>query len=191
MSIAESPKLMTAEEFMALPDDGRERWLHDGQLHINEDSMTARNWVHSEALITIGTYLRNWLVQQPRPRGKFVGGEAGCVLRRNPDILVGVDIAYISAALAAATPRTQAFYDGPPVLAVEILSPSDTLGDILSKTESYLAAGSVVWIVDPYSRIVTVHRPDHPPRPHSIGDELAADPYLPGFRVAVADFFED
>lgn len=191
MSTASAPKLMTADEFMALPDDGKERWLVDGQVHTIEGSMTVRNWVHSETLIVIGTLLRNWLLQQPSPRGKLVGGEAGCVLKRNPDQLVGIDLAFIPADLAAATPRSQAYYDGPPVLAVEILSPSDMLKDVLGKIELYLSAGSVVWIVDPYSRIVTVHQPDRIPRPYAIGDQLSADPYLPGFRVAVADLFED
>ena len=32
MSTATAPKLMTAEEFLALPDDGVERWLIRGQL---------------------------------------------------------------------------------------------------------------------------------------------------------------
>jgi hypothetical protein len=32
MSIAEIPRKMTAEEFLALPDDGVERWLIRGEL---------------------------------------------------------------------------------------------------------------------------------------------------------------
>ena len=191
MSVAEpAPRLMTADEFMALPDDGRERWLVDGVVYTLENSVTRRNWIHGETLLLIGRILSNWLVQQPQPRGKMAGGEVGCNLGHNPDHLVGIDIAYISPELAAATPRNQAYYDGPPVLAVEILSPSDKLQDTLSKTEAYLAAGSVVWIVDPYARTVTVHRPGQPARPFGDGDELLGDPYLPGFRVAVADLFE-
>jgi Uma2 family endonuclease len=191
MSIAESPKPMTAEEFMALPDDGRERWLVDGQVYYPEDAMTVRNWLHSETLITIGTLLKNWLVTQPRPRGKLVGGEAGILIRRDPDQMVGTDIAYLSPGLAASMSEAQAYVDGPPVLAIEILSPSDKIKDILSKTETYLSVGAVVWVVDPYSRIITVHQPGQRPKPYAPGDELAADPYLPGFCVAVADFFED
>ncbi len=36
-------KLMTAEEFLALPDDGKERWLVRGEVFPREPSMTMRN----------------------------------------------------------------------------------------------------------------------------------------------------
>ncbi|WP_435018346.1 Uma2 family endonuclease [Tundrisphaera sp. TA3] len=184
-------RLMTAEEFMALPDDGRERWLLDGQVYTLEDSMTVRNWVHSGVVTNVAFALKGWLRTQPLPRGRIATGDGGFRLRRDPDILVGADVAYASAALVAATPRKQPYYDGPPTLAVEVLSPSDKHEDVVAKVEAYLQSGSVVWVVDPDFRIVMVHRPDHPARSYSIGDELSADPYLPGFRVAVADLFED
>jgi hypothetical protein len=38
MSIAEIPRTMTAEEFLALPDDGVERWLIRGELRENRKS---------------------------------------------------------------------------------------------------------------------------------------------------------
>ena len=62
----------------------------------------------------------------------MVSGEAGFVLRQNPPSGVGIDIAYVSAEVAARQPDA-AYFDGPPVLAVEILSPSDTQESIDEK----------------------------------------------------------
>ena len=73
-----------------------------------------------------------------------------------------MDLAYASAKLVAATPEDQSFFDGAPVLAVEILSPSDQLEDIVAKVDSYLEAASTVWVVNPYFRTIAVHRPGQP-----------------------------
>lgn len=183
-------KLMTVEEFLALPDDGRERWLIRGELRPKEPALSVRNRKHSQVELTIGHLLRLWFEQQPGPRGALHSGDAGFRLRRGEaSSLVGIDVAYASAELVAATAEDAAYYDGPPVLAVEILSPSDKHEEIVEKIREYLEAGAVVWEVDPDFRRVTVHRPGHEPVMSNAAQELAGDPYLPGFRVPVAHMF--
>ena len=80
-------------------------------------------------------------------------------------------------------------FDVPPVLAVEILSPSDTHEEVVTKIEMYLKFGVVVWVVDPDLRTVAVYRVDEPPVLFGVGQDLVGDPYLPGFRVAVSRLF--
>ena len=76
-------------------------------------------------------------------------------------------------------------------LVAEILSHSDTIEDINEKIDSYLAAKvSIIWIIDPYRRTITVHQPDSVPKLFNVRDELSAEPHLPGFRVPVARLFE-
>src|SRR5262245_20137524 len=111
---------MTTEEMLALPGNGVDRELIRGRLR--EKPMTMRNRRHSRVEIRVGTVLENWRETQPEPRGQVVGGEAGFRLRRDPDSSVGIDVAYVSAEVAAREPDA-AFFEGPPVLAVEILSP--------------------------------------------------------------------
>lgn len=137
-------KLMTAEEFLALPDDGKERWLIRGEVCPKEPAMTVRNRRHSRIEATVAKLLGMWLDQQPVPRGEIHSGEAGFRLRATPDSLVGIDVAYASADLVARTDPDSAYYDGAPVLAVEILSPSDTAEDTAKKIRTYLDAGVVV-----------------------------------------------
>ena len=49
MSAAAVPKLMTVEEFLALPDDGVERWLIRGELREKRDKLLARGLTLSSA----------------------------------------------------------------------------------------------------------------------------------------------
>jgi len=191
MSVAAppAPKPLTAEALMAMPNDGIERDLIRGELR--EKPMTRRNPRHSTVEANVVHLLKLWLDKQPRPRGKIASGEAGFRLLSDPITFVGIDVAYASADQVAATPRSQAFFDGPPVLAVEILSPSVTYGEIAEKVNLYLEVGTVVWVVDPDFRTIIVHRPRQSAETLSIHDELAGDPELPGFRVSVAEVFSD
>lgn len=119
-----------------------------------------------------------------------VGGEAGFRLTRNPDSTVGIDVAYISAEQVAITPKKAFLIDGPPVLAVEILSPSDRNDDVADKVWEYIDAGvKLIWRVEPVVGLVTVFRPDAEPEGVNIHGHLDGDPHLPGFRVAVAEIF--
>jgi Uma2 family endonuclease len=179
---------MTAEELAAMPDDGVERELIRGELR--EKLMTRRNPSHSETVAKIVHLLYQWIDQQPKPRGRITAGEAGFRLSRNPDTFVGIDVAYAAAEMVAAPSTKRAFYEGAPVLAVEVLSPSDNVEDIAEKVELYLEAGSAVWVVNPYFRTVTVHRPGQPPQALDVNQELSGDPELPGFQVRVGEIFE-
>ena len=187
MSTVISPTPMTTEEMLALPENGADRELIRGQLR--EKPMTRRNRRHSRTESRIVTILEIWLGPQPEPRGEVVSGEAGFRLSRDPDSTVGIDVAYVSAEVAAREPDA-AYFEGPPVLAVEILSPSDTLEDIDEKVELYLEMGvAIVWVVHPRFRTVTVYRPGADPVMFSGTQELTAEPHLPGFCVSVDRLF--
>jgi Uma2 family endonuclease len=185
-------KVMTTEELLALPDDGVERWLIRGELREKRDTdMTRRNRFHSRITTRVAHFLDAWLDGQPQPRGLVLSGEAGVRLRRDPDTTVGVDVVYVSAAVLARQTDDSTIIDGVPVLAVEILSPSDTQDEVIEKVADYLAAGvALVWVIEPRYRTVTVYRPNAEPELINVRQELSAEPHLPGFRVPAARLFE-
>jgi len=188
MSTAEAASTMTAEELLALPEDGIERDLIEGQLR--ERPMTRRNRRHSRTMARTAQILGAWANQSHGKRGEILAGDAGFRLRQNPDTTVGIDVAYVSAQLATSAPDDVYLIDGAPVLAAEILSPSDTHEDIVDKIELLLKSGTaVVWLIDPDLRTVTVHRAGAEPVLFSASQELPGDPELPGLRVKVAHFF--
>lgn len=183
-----APAVMTTEQMLALPEDGIDRELIRGELR--ESPMTMRNQKHSRVESKIVYALESWLRTQPEPRGLIVSGEAGFRLQRNPDSSVGIDVAYVSAEVVAATPDSAAFFEGVPVLAVEILSPSDTQERIDEKITLYAEVGvPLIWLVDPRLRTVLVLRPDAEPELFNVLQDLTAEPHLPGFRAPVAQFF--
>jgi hypothetical protein len=112
----------TAEMLMEMPDDGVERDIINGRLverrsRPGEPPMTRRNPDHSETEINIGHLLRLWSDALPKPRGKVFGGEVGFRLKKDPEVFVGIDVAYVSAEMVARRDRGLKFYDEPPVLA--------------------------------------------------------------------------
>jgi Uma2 family endonuclease len=177
MSITEIPRKMSAEELLALPDDGVERWLIRGELRENPESdRNRRNPDDSGIMASTAALLNMWLRSQPKPQGKIYAGDAAFKLRPDSPTLVGIDVAYVSPELRARTPKGRKVVEGPPILAVEILSPSDVHSDVAEKG-------------DPDFETVAAYSRDEP-RLFSKGQELTAEPHLPGFRVRVAELFE-
>ena len=102
MNTAAATPLMTLEEFLALPDDGIERNLFYGVLReYPEKTVTRRNRRHSRVEANIVYLLKSWLSRRPVPRGEVHSGEVGCFLRRDPDVTVGIDVAYFGAEVIA------------------------------------------------------------------------------------------
>jgi Uma2 family endonuclease len=185
--------LMTTEEFLALPEDGKDRALIDGQLRIygeGNGEMTVRNRWHAQVVAKFAYHLLCWVEACAIRPGEVFSGEVGCILKRDPDTTVGIDVAYFSAKTLELQSSATTLIEGVPELAVEVLSPSDTHEDVSEKVEKYLSAQtSLVWVVDPDFRTITVYRPDAAPELFNVHQEIAADPHLPGFKVAVAKFF--
>ena len=121
-------QLMTVEEFLALPDDGKRRWLHNGELR--EEGITTRNRFHSASVAHICGELYIWLRKQQAPRGEIVCGEAGVRFDGDAGSVYGVDAAYISPEVAAQQTDATTMIDGVPTLIVEILLPSTVIENI-------------------------------------------------------------
>ena len=178
------------DEFLALPEDSNiERELINGVL--KERPLTRRNRFHAKTEASIATFLTLWLLEQPESHGDVLSGKVGFTLQRDPGASVGIDVVYVSAEVGARQNEFSTMIEGVPVLAVDVLSQSDTHEDVTAKVDQYLAVGvPLVWIADPHFRIVTVHRPDQQPNFFTTDDDLTAEPYLPGFQLAVRRFFE-
>ena len=190
--MAVGSQYMTTEEFLALPDDGVDRDLIRGELRLRDSGMTTRGRPHCQVTTKLAFLLYRWLATQPTPRGKVYTGEIRVRLTRNPDTFVGVDLAYVPAKTEEATGSLSSFIEGPDLLAIEIVSPSDTAEGIAGKVRGYLDAGvPLIWYVDPAVRTVVAFRQDGRHELFNEHQELTAEPQLPGFRVPVGDIFAD
>lgn len=181
--------LITAESLLSMPEDGVDRWLHAGQLRERPYSYNDR--LHAQAMTQVAIHLSKWLDHQPRPHGEVLCGEAGIILGRSPDTLIGADVAFISAEVIAAQEENAEIIEGVPTLAVEILSPRDTIGWTNDKIDAYLDAGvPLIWLLDPRWRTVTIFHRGAAPKMVTDGETLIAESELAGFRVPVGELFE-
>jgi Uma2 family endonuclease len=179
---------ITAETLMEMPDDGVEREIIRGELR--EQAMSRRSPEHSSTEARIAQALSNWSDAQVEPRGKVFAGDAAFRLEKDPETFVGIDVAYVSPEMVARHDSKLKFYDEPPVLAVEILSPSDQQEDIADMVQLYLEFGIVAWLANPRFRTVSVHRRGRAVETYNNDQELPGGPELSGFRVAVSRLFD-
>lgn len=188
--IATTPKSKCSlEDFLALPDDGVDRELIRGE--IRENGLTYRNRSHARTEARVVHLLESWLEKQSQERGAVLSGESGFRLQSEPATIVGIDVAYISAETVSRLGDEAKLVDQPPVLAVEILSPSNDVESIHEKIRLYLESGvKLVWIVDPEFRTVVVHQSGAQPTMFNAEQEITAEPFLPGFRAQIVKFFE-
>lgn len=78
-----------------------------------------------------------------------------------------------------------------PDLAIEVLSKGNTPGEMRRKVKEYCFAGtSLVWLVDPKKRIVTVHSSPDSSVVLTENDTLDGSEVLPGFALPVRRLFE-
>ena len=144
---------VTAEQLLKMPDDGHRYELVAGELK----KTALGGWEHGVVGGRLGALLGHHVCQ--RRLGEVLLAGTGFVLARNPDTVRAPDIAFIEKDRVAAAPREEAFWPGAPDLAVEVVSPSDTVNEVDEKVKAWLDAGTrVVWVVNPKGRTVTVYR---------------------------------
>lgn len=121
--------------------------------------------------------------------GVVTTAEAGFQLARDPDTVRAPDVAFVRAERIPPE-GVKGFFQGPPDLAVEVVSPSDRASEVASKVQAWLQAGSaVVWVVDPETRSVAVHRNCGETVVLTLADTLLGGDLLPDFAMSVAALF--
>jgi len=119
--------------------------------------------------------------------GRCTGADGGYVISGENYIPDGAFMSY------ARQPQenNEAYNPLAPDLAIEMLSPGNTKDEISHKVGNYMAAGTVLWLGNPETQIIDVYLPGQPVKRLRVGDFLEGGNLLPGFRLAVADIFED
>jgi Uma2 family endonuclease len=175
---------MTVEEFdvwVMQPENADKRLEYVGGEIVEVVSNNYSSLVAAKILIKIGIYLEN------NPIGYVTGADGGYQVsgeRYMPDV------AYISKERQP-EPCRDAYNVNAPDLVAEVLSPSDSPDDLRLKVANFLAAGVVVWVVEPDSKTVEVYTPGQKAYKFSVDDTLDGGDVLPGFSLPVKDIFPD
>jgi Uma2 family endonuclease len=125
----------------------------------------------------------------PRNLG-IVTGEAGTV-ELMPDLVRIPDVAYISwDRMPGRRLPTDPIPRLAPNLAVEVLSRSNTPGEMAAKRQDYFSAGvQLVWEIDPVARSVTVYTSLTKATTLGASDTLDGGVVLPGFTLPLHQLF--
>lgn len=176
--------LLTAEDLLAIPDDGQRYELVRGEL------ITMPPTSHNPGRVAarFGRRIGNFV--EEHDLGHDVAAETGVHIERDPDTVRAPDYGFISYERAAQPPPLRGFADVIPDLVVEVVSPSDRQPEIDAKTRMWLDAGvRLVLVAYPEVEEVYAHHDDGSVVRYGIGDTLAGDPVLPGFTCPVSDIF--
>ena len=178
-------KIWTDEEFMALPDDGHHYEIINGELIDMGNSGALHGYVCSTLVILLGGYVRQHnlgAMLDSSTAFKMKNGN-----KRSPDIAF-----FAKERLQGMAVLPSGYLEGAPDLAVEVLSPDNTVEEIDDKLTEYFENGSrLVWVINPIQHYVLVYRSaEEPDRLLKGKDSLDGEEVIPGFSLAIADLFQ-
>lgn len=172
-------QIVTAEELWDHPEvPGKRLELVNGEV----DQIPGSGVLHSIIATTLLRLLYRHVDEQGL--GLVFPDGLGYILRRNPDHVRIPDISFIAWDSVPEGDIEDAFWEGAPTLAVEVVSPNDRADDIHDRVQDYLEAGSsharVLWL---RRKSMSVYRPDADTRELGSDTALDASDILSGFSV--------
>lgn len=179
------PGTATAADVVAIHDrEGRLFELVEGVLV--EKAMGLRE---SFLAMAIGEFLRQFV--RPRRLGIVVGPDG--MMEISDDLVRMPDVSFISwQRLPGGKVPEEPIPKVVPDLAVEVLSLSNTVAEIKRKRKEYFKAGvSMMWIVDPRARTVTVYLSLRKFFVLTAEDTLDGGDVLPGFKLPLRELFAE
>jgi Uma2 family endonuclease len=187
IALGRQERLFTAADLAALPSE-----LPSGPVHYELDNgrlviMSPPGRRHGSSQARIAGQL---LVHGEEKGHGEVMSDVGVVLWRNPDRVVGPDVAFVTKSQLPTKDSPEGYIETIPELIVEVKSKSNSAAEVEQKTKDYLRAGvRVVWVVDNDSRTVTVCRADVEPQVLREHDLLRVDDVIPGMELPVTKLF--
>ena len=178
-------KVWTDAEFMALNRDGHRYEIVNGEL-IDMGNSGAK---HGYIAIILSATLFNCV--STRKLGAMFDSSTAFKMKsgnkRSPDVSF-----MAKERLQGLDDIPDGFLEGAPDLAVEILSPSNTVAEIHDKLVEYFENGArLVWVINPKEKYVLVYRSSQEPdRLLKSVNSLDGEEIVPGFTLAIAELFQ-
>jgi Uma2 family endonuclease len=178
--------LLTAEEYMALPD------AFDGPTELVKGvlvTMPPPRPRHGQLCARVSFLIQQYLHEHDI--GQVLTNDAGTVTERSPDTVRGPDVSYYSYERVPKGPLSDGLLAVSPEIALEVRSPSDRWSELHIKVGEYLRAGVlVVCILDDDAKSVHMYFADREPQILKVDDDFSLPEILGDFRVPVQRFFD-
>ena len=186
--VVPTPRPVTVDTLLALPDDGYVYEVVEGVLIRMAGSGNRATTIAATILAALLTFAR------PRRLGAVTGADG---VYKFPGAETGLlpDVGFYAAGRVALILDEDKPIPFAPDLAVEVASPSQSAEDMAAKARLYLKGGTrLVWIVWPHGSHIDVWRAAQPSRMAGtlhLDDTLSGEDVVPGFSHPVADIFAD
>ncbi len=177
---------VTAEQFYEMPEvPGTQLELVRGEVV----AVPSPGAIHN--LIVALLYRLIYTSVSEQRLGIVFGDNMGYVLSRGLDTVRIPDVSFVAWDRVPDAGIPEGSWQTPPNLAVEVVSPSDQTADINDKAREYVESGvSLVWILWPKRRVVSIYTKDQMVRELGLDDELDGGDTLPGFSIRVNALFD-
>ncbi len=180
-------QLMTADELLAMPDDGFCYELIKGEL-IKVSPPPG----HEHGLVAMNIAGPLFEYVKSKNLGNVYAAETGFLLEQNPDTVRAADVSFVRRERIEKVGPVEGYWTGAPDLAAEVNSPSDTVRRIEGKVAEWLEAGTrMLWVVSPRLHTVTVYRSLTDIETLTGKDTLDGGDVVPGFQIKIADIFAE
>jgi Uma2 family endonuclease len=177
-------RAVTADELLAMPDDGTRRELVRGELRTMTPAGANHGVLAARLLVRLGAHVER------QGLGATFAAETGFRIDRDPDTVLAPDVAFVLADRLGTVVPDHGFGDGPPDLVAEVVSPRDTYGGLDEKVDAWLTAGvRMVLVVHPRRRAIDVHRPATGAAHLTEDDVLDGGDVVPGWVLPVRELF--
>ena len=174
---------LTAADIERVSIPGKQVELIRGQLVVREPPGTR----HGVIAANLTAHLSNFVRQ--RGLGAVCAQDTGFKIATDPDTVRAPDVAFLGAEQVGRIPE-RGYAELAPALVVEVISPDDSLSEVLAKVADWLASGTrLVWLVDPRQRLVHVYRQSGGISLLEGDAALDGEDLLPGFVCPLADVF--
>ncbi len=184
MNTTITKKAWTERELMSLPKEGYKYELIQGELVMGPAGIE-----HEEIGANLLTALRKFVSE--RKLGIVCGSSAGYWMKSGN--LRSPDVSFIRKERLQGYKRPpKGFFKGSPDIAIEILSPTDTVESLHGKIVEYFENDTkLAWVVNPEEQIVLVYHSPQPVKLLTKKDLLDGGEVLKGFFFPIAELFAE
>ncbi|HVC32847.1 MAG TPA: Uma2 family endonuclease [Chloroflexota bacterium] len=173
----------TVDDVLRLAGEGERYELVDGELIEMSPTGFGHGYLEWHIASVLGSHVQKYDL------GKVVVGEVLFQLDRGGRLARAADVAFVRKERLPTEQAEEKPFLGPPDLAVEIVSPSDSAEAIQRKVDDWLEHGTVIVLVAyPAQRRLALHRRGGATLLEG-DDDVDLDPALPGFRCKARDLF--
>ncbi len=177
------PRLVTADDLLLMPDHGMRRELIRGEIREMPPAGDEHSEIQASFIRELGRYVHEHRL------GKTYG-ELGCRIAEDPDTVLVPDAAFVGTERLLPGGPHRGLRRGPPDLALEILSPTDSADKIEEKVWEWLTSGCrMVVVVNPRRRAATVYRSFSNVILLTEHEEIDGGDVVPGWKLPVRDLF--